>query len=159
MRRAPDLLGVLTLMACAGMIGHDAKLVHEGLIGQSERGLTTCLGPPMEIILGEDERPRYWVYDFPLKKGRGQDIIIEADVSGTGGTSMRQGPRVTQGNVPTDSMKRRDPMTGGVPAGWCRLIFELKEGSVEDLSTRARSHDGMNADASCLMSISHCARE
>jgi hypothetical protein len=140
------------LLGC-NPIGAEARRIETGFVGMEVRSLRRCMGEAHFYEI-RDDGSELWAYTAPLNEDVA-DIEI-ARVTGRGTAHAR--PRVEGGSpVERESYETTsDVKEGKVPPGSCVYLFNLREGVVDGYRSRGRSHQDMNADASCTVALTRC---
>ncbi len=142
----------LLLLGC-NPVGAEARRIETGFVGMEARSLRRCMGEAHFYEI-RDDGSELWAYTAPLAEDVA-DIEISR-VTGRGTAHAR--PRVEGGSpIERESYETtREVTEGKVPRGSCVYLFNLREGVVDAYRARGRSHQDMNADASCTVGLTRC---
>ena len=144
-------LGAL-LLGC-NPVGAEARRIETGFVGMEARSLRRCLGEPHFYEI-KDDGSELWAYSAPLN----EDIADIEITRVTGRGTAHQRPRVEGGNpIERESYETAPQIDKDkVRPGTCLYLFNLREGAIDAYRARGRSHQDMNADASCTVAVARC---
>jgi hypothetical protein len=141
------------LLVGCNPVGAEARRIETGFVGMEARSLRRCLGEPHFYEI-RDDGSELWAYSAPLN----EDVADIEITRVTGRGTAHQRPRVEGGSpVERETYETtRELEKGKVPPGSCLYLFNLREGAVGAYRSRGRSHQDMNADASCTVAVARC---
>ena len=142
----------VVLLGC-NPVGTEARRIETGLVGMEARTLRRCMGEAHFYEI-RDDGSELWAYTAPLSEDVA-DIEITRSV---GRGTAHQRPRVESGTpIERKSFETTSDLEDGqVAPGSCVYLFNLRNGAVGAYRSRGRSHQDMNADASCTVALTRC---
>ncbi len=128
--------GLALLAGCLGAYGRQVEAVNSGFVGMSGREVASCVGAPHETteVDGVETASYYWELEPGKRPGQG----------------LHRSPLLPKGTAHAEFVPP------SVEVGYCEIVFQLRDGVVQSVSSAGKDGRGLSTAVDCLMMFRHC---